>query len=239
MATTSFVAQALILVFLVEAHSRQLSTMEIGIVLAASGAGGATGSLCSRVVLARVRSWWLPIQMVAWSVALFFLWLVGGQSVCLSVIAMFILGFTGAIGNIEFGTYLVNNVADDMIAKVSGTGQMLAIGACGLGPVLSGYAVQHFQVEGAIAFLLIVMTLLIIASLLTKEGRQQVTDIWSVIYEFIGYCGNIFKGRAHALVENRKASIAETSGAADTGQAGDREEESRDVAYNGVAVLRA
>ncbi len=43
MAITSMVAQALILMFLVEAHSRQFSTLAIGIVLGASGAGGAAG----------------------------------------------------------------------------------------------------------------------------------------------------------------------------------------------------
>ena len=48
MAMTSMVSQALILIFLVEADFRQLSTLAIGIVLGASGVGGAVGSLCSK-----------------------------------------------------------------------------------------------------------------------------------------------------------------------------------------------
>lgn len=231
MATTSFVAQALILIFLVEAHSRQLSTIEIGIVLAASGGGGATGSLCSRFVLKRVRSCWLPIQMIAWSVALSLLWLAGGQSVYFSAAAMFILGLTGAIGNIEFRTYLTLKVADHMIAKVSGIGQMLAIGACALGPVLSGYAVQRFQVKGAIAVLLIIMIFLIFASLLTKEGRQQMAEIWIVIYQIIG--------DGKRAPDGTRPPISATAQALDASQAKDREEKSPAVAYGDPAVLRA
>lgn len=190
MAMTSMVAQALILMFLVEAHSKQLSTVAIGVVLAASGAGGALGSLslslcsrivptrCSRIVPAEVRRFWLPIQMVAWSVALAVLALAGGQSAYLSAVAMFILGLTGAIGNVEFATYLVRNVKDDMIAKITGIGQMLAIGACALGPVLGGYAVQRFQVQGAVWILLAIVTSMALASLLTPtEPRQSARSL--------------------------------------------------------------
>jgi len=172
MAVTTMVAQALILMFLVEAHSKQLSTIAIGVVLAASGVGGAVGSFCSRIVPSEMRSVWLPIQMVAWSVALAFLALAGGQSTYFSAVAMFILGLTGAIGNVEFGTYLVRNVADDMIAKISGIGQMLAIGACALGPILGGCAIQEFQVQGAMWILLgIVMSLAFFSLLMPGSSR--------------------------------------------------------------------
>ncbi|MBO0800043.1 MAG: MFS transporter, partial [Blastocatellia bacterium] len=104
MAMTSMVAQALILIFLVEAHSRQFSTVEIGVVLATSGVGGAIGSFCSRIIPAAVRRFWLPIQMAAWTVAIAGLVLAGGSSVYLSVVAMLVMSLTGAIGNVEFGT---------------------------------------------------------------------------------------------------------------------------------------
>jgi MFS family permease len=181
MAITSMVAQALILMFLVEAHSKQLSTVAIGLVLAASGAGGAVGSFCSRIVPAAMRSFWLPIQMVAWSVALAFLALAGGQSAYLSTFAMFILGLTGAIGNVEFGTYLVRHVADDMIAKITGIGQMLAIGACALGPVLGGYAIQQFRFQGTIWILLgIVMSLAFVSLLMPEQPQWRKVSIQSI-----------------------------------------------------------
>jgi MFS family permease len=174
MAVTSLVAQALILMFLAEAHSKELSTVAIGVVLAASGAGGAIGSIFSKFLPDKVRRFWLPIQMVAWSVALAFLMIAGGLSASCSAIAMFVLGFTGAIGNIAFGTYLVDNVGDDMIARVTGIGQMLAIGACALGPVLGGAAVQHYGVHGAIQILFFMVVLLVFFSLLTPEVAQKI-----------------------------------------------------------------
>lgn len=181
MAFTSMVAQALIMIFLVEAHSKQLSTFAIGVVLAASGAGGAVGSVCSRIVPTAMRSSWLSTQMVAWSVALVVLAVAGGQSVYWSAVAMFILGLTGAIGNIEFGTYLVHNIADDMIAKVTGIGQMLAIGACALGPVLAGYFIQQFDVQGTLWILLfIVMSLAFLSLLMPVAPRRVVRDIRSI-----------------------------------------------------------
>jgi hypothetical protein len=71
--------------------------------------------------------------MTAWSAALTFLALTGAQSAYWNAVAMFILDFTAAMGNVEFGIYLARNVADDMITKVTGIGQMLAIGAYALG----------------------------------------------------------------------------------------------------------
>ena len=54
---------------------------------------------------------------------------------------MFVMSVTGAIGNVEYGTYLTENIADDMIGKVSGISYTMTIGACALGPVIGGYAV--------------------------------------------------------------------------------------------------
>jgi MFS family permease len=177
MAITSMVAQALILMFLTEAHSNKLSTLGIGIVLAASGAGGAVGSICSRFLPDEIGGFWLPIQMVVWSLALAMLAMSGGLSVFWSAVAMLVLGATGALGNIAYGTYLVSNVADDMIAKVTGFGQMLAIGACALGPVLGGAAVQRYGVHDAIEILLSLVVLLVFVALLTPEVAEKVAEI--------------------------------------------------------------
>lgn len=187
MAATSLVAQALILMFLSEAHSKRLSTVAIGIVLAASGAGGAIGAIFSRFLPTKVKGFWLPIQMVAWSVALAFLALAGGLSVFWCATTMLILGVTGAIGNINFCSYLVSRVTDDMIAKVTGIGQMLAIGACALGPVLGGATVQHFGVQGAIKFLFIIVVLLVPLSLRTPEVAQKLTEIHQSISRTLSF----------------------------------------------------
>jgi MFS family permease len=178
MAVTSLVAQALILMLLVQAHARDLSTVEIGVVLAASGAGGAVGSISFRFLPDGFKRFWLPIQMVAWSVALASLWLAGGLPAAWSVVAMFTLGFTGAVGNIEFGTYLVANVDDDMIARVTAIGQVLAIGACAVGPVLGGYAIERWGVKGAVEILFVMVVLLAFFSLLMPEVTQKIVPFF-------------------------------------------------------------
>lgn len=185
MAVTSLIAQALILMFLAEAHSEEFSTVAIGVVLATSGAGGAVGSIFSRFLPDEVREFWLPIQMVAWSIALGLLMIAGGLSATWSAVAMFILGFTGAVGNVEFGTYLVAKVADDMIARVTGIGQMLAIGACALGPVVGGAAIQHYGIQGAIRILLLMVILMVFFSLFTPETGGKIILAFSSIQRML------------------------------------------------------
>ena len=158
MSITTLIAQALIMMFLAAAHAQEFSTVAIGAVLAASGAGGACGSIFVRFLPKAVREHWLPIQIGSWCVALACLAMTGGLSVWWSAAAMSILGFTGAIGNIEFGTYLVTNVADNMLARITSIGQVLAIGACALGPVLGGAAIQSYGPRGAIVLLLMIVT---------------------------------------------------------------------------------
>jgi MFS family permease len=177
MAVTSLVGQALIMMFLAEGHARQLSTAAIGVVLAASGAGGAVGSIFAKFLPGSIRRFWLPIQMLAWSVALASLAIVGGMSASWSALAMFILGFTGAVGNIAFGTYLLTNVADDMLARVTSIGQMLAIGASALGPVLGGAAIQEYGVEKALQILLYLVVLVAFFSLILPEFAQTIMRV--------------------------------------------------------------
>jgi MFS family permease len=166
MAMTSMVAQALILIFLVEAHSREFSALAIGIVLGASGVGGAVGSFCSKIVLRFIRKGWLPIQMGAWFVVFLVLATARRDVAFLSAIAMFVMSVTGAIGNVACGTYLAENIADDMIGKVSGISYTMSIGACALGPVIGGYTVQYHSIKDAIFVLFVMVTLMALLSLL-------------------------------------------------------------------------
>jgi MFS family permease len=161
MAVTSLISQALIMMFLTEAHRLELSTVAIAVVLAASGAGGAVGSICARFLPGRFKGEaWPLIQMLAWAAALLLLTMAGGPSPSCSAFVMLVLGFTGAIGNIEFGTYLISNVDDDKLARVSSISQMLAIGASALGPVVGGSAIQEYGAERATQILLCLVLLL-------------------------------------------------------------------------------
>jgi Major Facilitator Superfamily len=173
MAMTSVVSQALILIFLVQAHSRELSTLAIGIVLGASGVGGAVGSFCSKIVLRFIRRRWLPIQMGAWFIVFLVLAITRGDSVPGSAVAMFFMSVTGAIGNVECGTYLTENIANDMIGKISGISYTMTIGACALGPVFGGYVVQESSVPFAILILFGIVALMTLASLLVFKNSPH------------------------------------------------------------------
>jgi len=174
MAMTSMVSQALILILLAEAHSGKFSALEIGIILGASGVGGAVGSFCSKTVLQFIRKSWLPIQMTAWLVVFLFLATARRDLVFLSAVAMFVMSVTGAIGNIECRTYLTENIADGMIGKVSGISYSMTIGACAFGPVIGGCTVQYYNAKYAIFILFIIVALMALASLLVfaKPSRR-------------------------------------------------------------------
>jgi hypothetical protein len=189
MALASLVAQALILILLAQAHAKQLSTFDIGCVLAASGAGGAAGSIVSKfmpgkaiatiLLPGKIKGSWLTLQMLAWSAALAISVLFADPPAACSAVAMFVLGFTGAIGNIEFGTYLVLNVPDGMIAKVTGFGQMVAIGACAVGPAFGGAAYHYFGIRGAIGLLLLITLPLLAMSWLSVPDRETTINRWN------------------------------------------------------------
>ena len=90
--------------------------------------------------------------MVAWLIVFLVLAMTHGDSTAWSAAAMFVMSVTGAIGNIEFGTYQTAIIADDMIGKVSSISYTMTIAALALGPVLGGYRVQESSVQQAIFF---------------------------------------------------------------------------------------
>jgi MFS family permease len=180
MASTTLIAQAMIMVFLAAAHLHQLSKTAIGIGLAASGAGGIFGSMMAKWVPRPVKGSWLPIQLCAWCVAMGLVAISGGSSVPWIAFAMVVLGLTGAIGNVQFGTYLVEHVVDGRIARVTSIGAMLAIGASALGPVLGGWAIEQHGIHGAVVLLFVVEVPLAIIALFSPrpEGQPAVALWW-------------------------------------------------------------
>lgn len=165
MAMTSLVSQALILIFLVEAHSNKFSALRIGIVLGASGVGGAVGSFWSATLLPSIRKYWLPMQMGVWLIVFLVLATTRNNVVSVSAGAMFFMSVTGAIGNVESRSYLTENIADDMIGKVSGISCTMAIGACALGPAVGGYTVQYYHTKVALHVLLVIVAVMALVSL--------------------------------------------------------------------------
>jgi MFS family permease len=165
MSSTTVIAQALILIFLAEARTQNWSSFAIGAVLAASGLGGAFGSAIARLLPARAKEFWLLIQMCVWAAALGLITLSGGRSLLFFVCAMACFGGSGAIGNIELGTYLVEKCADGMIGRMSSIGQLLGIGASSLGALLGGMLVQRYGFYGAVSRIFIMVIALVGASI--------------------------------------------------------------------------
>jgi hypothetical protein len=139
----TLVAQALIIVFLAEAHSRQMSSLVIGSVLAASGIGGLLGALVSQRVRRPAGLSPLKIQPIIWAVMLAVLalsgrWQARGLTLVIMALAMMVLGFAGAMGNLELDTHLIRRVPDEKLARVTSIAMLLGFAASAMGPVFGG-----------------------------------------------------------------------------------------------------
>ncbi len=169
-AVGTLIFQALIMVFLADAHAQQLSAPTIGTVLAASGVGGALGSVAASRLLARVRCSWIRIQSSVWCLGFAVLALLAERQFLLMAAVMAILGFTGALGNIELDTHLMRNVEKDMLARVTSISRLMSLGACAIGPALGGILVQGLGVQRAMSCLFFITPVLLLLSVITPSA---------------------------------------------------------------------
>jgi MFS family permease len=169
LAGATLISQALIMVFLAQAQDRHLPSIAVGIVLAASGAGGALGSAAASGLSAPVTRSWLRIQLWIWLAAFVILIKSDGDSLLRMAIVMAILGFTGAVGNIVVDTYLIQNAAESMLGRVTSIGRLTSFAACAAGPVLGGFLFQKCGVHDATFWLLVATTVLAFCSILTPS----------------------------------------------------------------------
>jgi MFS family permease len=167
----TLIFQALIMVFLGDAHGRQLSAPAIGMVLAASGVGGALGSMVASRLLARVGHLWIQIQASIWVLGFALLIYPVGRQFLFMAIIMAILGFTGALGNITLDTHLMRNVDKEMIARVTSVARLASFAACAIGPVVGGVLVQGFGVPHAMFCLFFLTLALPLLAALTPAAR--------------------------------------------------------------------
>jgi predicted MFS family arabinose efflux permease len=149
----TLIFQALIMVFLADAHAQQLSALTIGMVLAASGIGGALGSVAASRLLARVTYSWIMIQALVWFLGFAVLAWSAGRQFLLMAAVMAALGFTGALGNIELDTRIMQNTERDMLARATSISRLMSFSACAIGPALGGFLVQEFGVQRGMYFL--------------------------------------------------------------------------------------
>jgi MFS family permease len=183
-ASTTLIFQALIMVFLAQAHAQHLSPIMLGIVLAASGVGGALGSVTGSLLPAPRRRPRLQTQMWCWAAAFAFLapssissFFAGRYFFALMAVAMALLGFTGALSNIELDTYLIQNAGETMLARVMSVGRLMSLSACAIGLVLGGMLAQWQRGQLAVFCLFIAVTVLAITSSRAPSMRMPLNPV--------------------------------------------------------------
>jgi MFS family permease len=174
----TLVSQALIMVFFAEAHVGNLPSIAIGVVLAASGAGGALGSAAASLLLRHFEHHLLQIQMLIWAVMFGILFLWGSLSFWVMAAVMAVMGISGALGNIEVDTFLVRN-ADTMLARVMSVDRLSSLVALALGPLLGAFLFARFGLERAIFSLMLITVALLAVALGALHPRfARRTGAW-------------------------------------------------------------
>jgi predicted MFS family arabinose efflux permease len=171
--TLSF--QALIMIFLCNAHNTQLPAFSIGVVLAASGVGGAVGSLVSSRLRPKI-TYWMPIQTGVWLTGFFFFLFHFGREISCTATIMAFLGFTGALGNIALDTHVMQNADEKMLARVTSVCQSATFAASSIGPVIGGILVREFSNQIAMSYLFLftlVPLTLSIYTIFTREAANR------------------------------------------------------------------
>lgn len=175
----TLVSQALIMMFIVEAHRRNLPATALGVILACSGIGGWLGALASsRLNILKGHSR-IKIQLVMWVFGLFLLAVSGSfLQLVFMALAMAMFGFTGAMGNIEFDMYLINK-APNMLARVASVDRLVLFAACAAGPALGGILIQECGYEWTVCGLLVITLIVGLSSgraIRTHRGTRPRTD---------------------------------------------------------------
>jgi len=165
--------QALIMVFLGDAHTRHLSAYAIGMILAASGVGGALGSASASWLLKKISYPWIQIQTAIWVAGFALLALPGGRQFFCVEIVMAVLGFTGAVGNLALDTHVAKRVDKKMVARVTSVSRLASYSACAIGPVLGGVLVQECGVPHAMTGLCFSSPILLLLAALTPRASSR------------------------------------------------------------------
>jgi MFS family permease len=165
----TLIFQALIMVFLGDAQGRRLSAFDIGLVLAASGVGGAIGSAVAPRLLTKISRPWVQVQMCIWFAGFTILALPFGREFVIAAIIMAALGFSGALGNIALDTHLMQNGDKEMLARVTSVSRLATFSACAVGPLLGGVLVQELGAELAMVCLFLFTPVLVLLGASTPQ----------------------------------------------------------------------
>jgi predicted MFS family arabinose efflux permease len=172
-ACATLISQALIMVFLAEAHARSLSGDRIGLVLAASGAGGVIGSAVAWRLFQRFKYRLLLAQMWIWAVMFGLLAFFGGQSFILMALTLTVTGFAGALGNIALDNYMFREVDKGMLGRATSISRLTTFSGLALGPLLGGAIADQLGTGLSISVLFAVVLLTAVAAMLGRPHRER------------------------------------------------------------------
>lgn len=176
-ACTTLIGQALIMIFLAEAHARGFPSARIGMVLAASGAGGVLGSAAAYRLFQRFQYRLLQVQMWIWTAMFGVLALSGGKSIVVMALALTVTGFAGALGNVALDTYMLREVEESMLGRATSIDRLTTFGGLALGPLLGGYIAERNGVAQSIFGLSVAAALLTVATAAASRGARRATGL--------------------------------------------------------------
>ncbi|KAB2351369.1 MFS transporter [Actinomadura rudentiformis] len=138
---TNFLFQAIILLLVVASKERGLSTLVIGVLLAAPGLGGLVGTLVAPASLKRVK----PTTVVRACVWVWF-GLTGAIALSSDPLVWFVawagVGFMGAHMNVTIATHQAMTAPPELLGRVTSANRFLSLGAVPLGTICAGYGIS-------------------------------------------------------------------------------------------------
>jgi MFS family permease len=172
-APMTLVSQALIMIFIVEAHGSDMSAIVVSSVLACSGIGGFIGALAGPRLPILGNHSRVKIQLLMWAVALFILSISGSswQLYCMAGV-MIMFGFTGAMGNVEFDMYLAAR-APDMLGRMTSIERLMSFAASATGPAVGGILAQECGYQTAVRWLFALTVGVGLLSALVVRARNR------------------------------------------------------------------
>jgi predicted MFS family arabinose efflux permease len=200
---TNLMINSLIMIFIAGSHG--LSSLMIGLVLAAGGVGGALGALAA-IRLVPPRSM-LLIHMWVWVVAL----MCAAVGAFLDVrplffgLALFITGVAGALSNVSIRTVEVDRIAPKVLARVVGVSRLASQGAVCLAAPFGGFLVSSIGVEFGVMALFVAMlgmaVLVTCMDRLRKDITPSLSDARGIGSEHAGHAPGVVPEHAEQALD--------------------------------------
>jgi predicted MFS family arabinose efflux permease len=195
-AGTTFVGQALIMIFLSEARAYNLATPAVGIILAASGVGGVLGSLVAPPLFNRFGCYMFNAQLAGWLLTFACLTEWGWRSFPCIAAAMMFMSFTGAVGNVALDNYIALTAGPGLLGRVMSINSLISFAALALGPLFGAVVLRLHGPHAAVVALLFLVGLLCVAA--------PILPGWEALCHPSEYVAKVLHHRVAAWSQHRR-----------------------------------